>query len=98
MSERLPVITAKAIVAILLRVGFTELRQRGSHRIFKHGSRRAIAPMHGGDLKPGTLKAILTLPVSQRIGFVNYSEAGSVKFREQSGLASTVFRKTKNAR
>jgi predicted RNA binding protein YcfA (HicA-like mRNA interferase family) len=59
MSERLPVITAKAMVAALLRAGFTEVRQRGSHRIFKHGSRRAIVPMHGGDLKPGTVKAIL---------------------------------------
>lgn len=52
-------VTAKAMVAVLLRAGFTELRQRGSHRLFAQGSRRAIVPMHGGDLKPGTLKAIL---------------------------------------
>lgn len=59
MSERLPVVTAKAMVAVLLRAGFTEFRQRGSHRIFARGSQRAIVPMHGGNLKPGTLKAIL---------------------------------------
>jgi predicted RNA binding protein YcfA (HicA-like mRNA interferase family) len=53
------VITAKAMVVALLRAGFTEVRQRGSHRIFARGSRRAIVPMHGGDLKPGTLRAIL---------------------------------------
>jgi predicted RNA binding protein YcfA (HicA-like mRNA interferase family) len=35
------------------------LRQRGSHRVFALGTRRAIVPMHGGDLKPGTLKTIL---------------------------------------
>jgi predicted RNA binding protein YcfA (HicA-like mRNA interferase family) len=43
----------------LLRAGFIELRQRGSHRVFALGTRRAIVPMHGGDLKPGTLKTIL---------------------------------------
>ncbi|MGB6987326.1 MAG: type II toxin-antitoxin system HicA family toxin [Candidatus Aquilonibacter sp.] len=59
MSERLPAVTAKAVASALLRAGFAELRQRGSHRIFALGARRAIVPMHGGDLKPGTLKAIL---------------------------------------
>ncbi|MBC5815947.1 MAG: type II toxin-antitoxin system HicA family toxin [Candidatus Eremiobacteraeota bacterium] len=59
MSARLPTVSAKALTQALLRAGFIELRQRGSHRIFALGSRRAIVPMHGGDLKPGTLKAIL---------------------------------------
>lgn len=59
MSERLPVVTAKAVASLLLRAGFTELRQRGSHRIFALGKRRVIVPMHVRDLKPGTLKAIL---------------------------------------
>jgi predicted NUDIX family NTP pyrophosphohydrolase len=30
----------------LVRAGFIELRQRGSHRIFAFGTRRAILPMH----------------------------------------------------
>jgi len=59
MGERLPIVSAKAMARALLRAGFTELRQRGSHRIFALGVRRAIVPMHAGDLKPGTLKAIL---------------------------------------
>jgi predicted RNA binding protein YcfA (HicA-like mRNA interferase family) len=55
----LSTVTAKAMTRALLRAGFIELRQRGSHRIFASGTRRAIVPMHGGDLKPGTLKTIL---------------------------------------
>ena len=59
MSERSPTVTAKTMMRVLLREGFIELPQRGSHRIFALGARRAIVPMHGGDLKPGTLKTIL---------------------------------------
>ena len=59
MGERLPVVTAKAVASALLRAGYTELRQRGSHRMFALGKRRVIVPMHAGDLKSGTLKAIL---------------------------------------
>jgi predicted RNA binding protein YcfA (HicA-like mRNA interferase family) len=56
----LPAVTAKAMTRALLRAGFVELRQRGSHRIFALAMRRVIVPMHGGDLKPGTLKTILS--------------------------------------
>ena len=59
MSERLPTITAKVMVRVLLRLSFEELRQKGSHRIFGKGNRRVIVPLHSGDLKPGTLRAIL---------------------------------------
>ncbi len=55
----MPAVTAKAMTRVLLRAGFIEVRQRGSHRIFALGKRRAIVPMHGGELKPGTLKAII---------------------------------------
>jgi predicted RNA binding protein YcfA (HicA-like mRNA interferase family) len=41
------------------RAGFTQLRQKGSHVIFGKGERRAIVPIHGGNLKPGTASAIL---------------------------------------
>jgi len=44
------------MVRVLLRSGFEELRQKGSHRIFGKENRRAIVPMHSGDLKPGTLE------------------------------------------
>jgi predicted RNA binding protein YcfA (HicA-like mRNA interferase family) len=59
VSQRLPTVTAKVMVRVLLRSGFEELRQKGSHRIFGKGSCRVVVPMHSGDLKPGTLKAIL---------------------------------------
>lgn len=59
MGEKLPVVTARAVTRVLLHLGFTELRQRGSHRVFARGKARAIVPMHGDSLKPGTLKAIL---------------------------------------
>ena len=59
MSERLPTVTAKVMVRVLLRLGFEDIRKKGSHRIFGKGNRRVIVPMHSGDLKPGTLKAIL---------------------------------------
>jgi len=59
MTTRLPTVTAKAMTRVLLRAGFKELRQHGSHRIFSLGKRRVIVLMHGGDLKPGTLKAII---------------------------------------
>lgn len=47
------------MVRVLLRTGYVQLRQKGSHAIFGKGAQRVIVPMHGGDLKPGTLKAIL---------------------------------------
>ncbi len=48
-------------VAIL--IGFEFDRQRGSHAIYYRSSdkRRVVIPMHGTkDLKPGTLRAIIS--------------------------------------
>ena len=59
MSEKLPTVSAKAMTRILLRLGFVEKRQRGSHRIFARGKKRAVVPIHAGDLKPGTLRTIM---------------------------------------
>jgi predicted RNA binding protein YcfA (HicA-like mRNA interferase family) len=51
------------LVRALLRVGFIQLRQVGSHVTLRHRddpSRRATIPVHQGrDLPPGTLRAIL---------------------------------------
>jgi predicted RNA binding protein YcfA (HicA-like mRNA interferase family) len=48
----------------LLRAGFVEGGQRGSHLRFERLDdggklRRVVLPMHGGDLPLGTLRAIL---------------------------------------
>lgn len=45
-------------VRALLRLGFVEQRQTGSHRILRGGNRTVVVPMHK-PIKPGTLKGLL---------------------------------------
>lgn len=45
-------------VKALLRLGFEDLRQTGSHRILRKDHRTVVVPMHR-PIKPGTLKGIL---------------------------------------
>ena len=57
---RLPIITARELVRALQRAGFYIIRQTGSHAIYeRNDGRYANVPMHVGDIKRGTLKAIL---------------------------------------
>lgn len=61
MSEKLPRITADEAIRALERVGFSLVRQSGSHKIFKdqHGNRVTV-PYHAGKtLHPKLLKSIL---------------------------------------
>ncbi len=52
--------TAKALVKFLETIGFSKVRQRGSHAMMRHeDGRRTIIPMHSGDIPVGTLHAIL---------------------------------------
>lgn len=46
---------------VLLRSGFVLERQRGSHRVFVRAGepRTVVVPWHAGDLKRGTLLAII---------------------------------------
>lgn len=57
MTSKLPSCRPKDLEQILYKIGFTEDRQRGSHRIFirKKDKRRVVLPMHNKDLKPGML-------------------------------------------
>jgi predicted RNA binding protein YcfA (HicA-like mRNA interferase family) len=57
----LPAISAKEVVRIAERLGFTLRRQRGSHAIYVRGSdqARVVIPMHGGELKRKTLRGII---------------------------------------
>lgn len=56
----LTIISVKDMVKILKKLGFTELRQNGSHAFFKHSDGRVtVVPMHSRDLKRGLIKAIL---------------------------------------
>ena len=56
----LPVLKPKEVVAILQRLGFVEVRQRGSHKQFRHpDGRGTTVPLHAGrDLSPILLKKI----------------------------------------
>ena len=56
----LPVLKPREVVARLERLGFVEVRQRGSHKQFRHPDGRATTvPMHGGrDISPILLRQI----------------------------------------
>lgn len=62
MTEKLPRVTAKDVVRVIEKTGFTLSRQSGSHRIFKNNEgKRITVPMHSGKiLHPKILKSILT--------------------------------------
>ncbi len=56
---KLPSVSATDVVRALQRAGFRLDRQWGSHLQLVKGSRRVTVPMHGKDVKPGTLRSIL---------------------------------------
>ena len=53
-----PVLKPKEVVAILKRLGFVEVRQRGSHRQYRHADGRGTTvPFHAGrDISPILLR------------------------------------------
>jgi predicted RNA binding protein YcfA (HicA-like mRNA interferase family) len=55
-----PVLKPAEVVAILLRLGFAEVRQRGSHKQFRDGSGRCTTvPFHSArDIAPTLLRQI----------------------------------------
>jgi predicted RNA binding protein YcfA (HicA-like mRNA interferase family) len=53
------VVTARQMVQALSALGFTFVRQRGSHVQMRRGNRLVTVPLHRGDIPPGTLKSIL---------------------------------------
>ena len=56
----LPVLKPKEVAAILERLGFQEIRQRGSHKQFRHSDGRGTTvPFHAGrNISPILLKKI----------------------------------------
>jgi predicted RNA binding protein YcfA (HicA-like mRNA interferase family) len=60
VSERLPVVSGAQLVTALGKVGWTAVRQRGSHVRLKHPDRPValVVPLHR-ELKRGTLAGIL---------------------------------------
>jgi predicted RNA binding protein YcfA (HicA-like mRNA interferase family) len=57
---RLSVLKPRDVVALLAVLGFSELRQRGSHKQFRHPDGRCTTvPFHGGrDMSPILLRQI----------------------------------------
>lgn len=55
-----PVLKPRDVVARLERLGFVEVRQRGSHKQFRHADGRATTvPFHSGrDISPILLRQI----------------------------------------
>jgi predicted RNA binding protein YcfA (HicA-like mRNA interferase family) len=55
-----PVLRSREVIAILARHGFVEVRQRGSHKQFRHADGRATTvPVHAGrDISPILLRQI----------------------------------------
>jgi len=62
MNQRLPALTAREVIRALEHAGFREARTSGSHVRLIHASepaRKVTVPVHTGDLKRGTLRAII---------------------------------------
>jgi predicted RNA binding protein YcfA (HicA-like mRNA interferase family) len=56
----LPVLKPREVVALLTALGFVEVRQRGSHKQFRHpDGRTTTVPFHQGrDVSPTLLRKI----------------------------------------
>jgi predicted RNA binding protein YcfA (HicA-like mRNA interferase family) len=61
---RLPRVTARQIISVLEKLGFTLARQSGSHMIYKNAAgKRATIPFHGAKvLHPKVLKIFSAMP------------------------------------
>ncbi len=59
--SKLPLLTAKELSRILLKMGFVRVRQEGSHIFFQHpDGRTTVIPAHSGeDIDRGLLNKII---------------------------------------
>lgn len=60
-----PVVNARKLIQVLRRLGFIEVRSRGSHHRFEHpDGRKTVVPVHKGrDIPRGLLRQIVTIDV-----------------------------------
>ncbi len=58
--ENIPVLKPREVIAILEKLGFVVVRQRGSHKQFRHADGRCttVAGHEGRDISPVMLKLI----------------------------------------
>jgi predicted RNA binding protein YcfA (HicA-like mRNA interferase family) len=57
---KVPVLKPREVIAILRHLGFAEVRQRGSHKQFRHADGRGttVPDYQGRDISPGLLRKI----------------------------------------
>jgi predicted RNA binding protein YcfA (HicA-like mRNA interferase family) len=55
---KLPIVSGTETVRALERLGFTVVRQRGSHMVLRRGASGCVVPDHR-EIKVGTLRGIL---------------------------------------
>jgi predicted RNA binding protein YcfA (HicA-like mRNA interferase family) len=55
---RLPPLSGRETISALERLGFVQLRQRGSHVVLRRGDATCVVPLHR-ELKRGTLAGVL---------------------------------------
>ena len=55
---KLPVLSGRDLVKALERLGFEQMRQRGSHVVMRRGSVVCVVPLHN-EVKAGTLAGIV---------------------------------------
>jgi predicted RNA binding protein YcfA (HicA-like mRNA interferase family) len=73
VAGSLPVLKPREVVALLERLGFVEVRQRGSHRQYRHpDGRGTTVPFHGSrDISPVLLRKMardIGLTVEELLG------------------------------
>ena len=74
---KLPVLSSKEVCKFLEKEGFQAIRQKGSHRFYRHSDgRTTVVPMHSGkDIKRSLLKGILNeIRMSREEFFKKYKE------------------------
>ena len=58
--SKLTIISPKNMVKLLNQLGFSEIRQKGSHKSFRHADgRTTVIPFHDDDLGRGLIRKIL---------------------------------------
>jgi predicted RNA binding protein YcfA (HicA-like mRNA interferase family) len=72
--SRIPVLKPREVVALLQKLGFVEVRQRGSHKQFRHSDgRNTTVPFHSDrDISPMLLRQIardIHLTIEEFIGY-----------------------------
>ena len=58
MPPKLPVVSSRAVIRALQRVGFEEVRHRGSHVILLREGQPVVVPVHR-TIRKGTLRNII---------------------------------------